>query len=581
MLRRLKALLVVGLCAVPISAAAAEPTVAPASAGATDAGAAPRPRLVAQADTGTPAERGKPAEEPSNPIEQTSEPIHPPATPTQPAEAKSVDQPGPPRPPGLLEGWQTFITGYFRAPLALGIGDRPGPDTPNGPAKTQVSYGPNRTIDSNYYSFAYTRLQEQDWVELFVHAKHKHAEAVVGWMGYWLQAASSFRNPDAAWAPGMAYLTLDTDFAVGRLKPNIALTMGSWWPKFGYFEKYDTYTLGRFRQLGEQVKLTVPVTPDLTLTLVQGFGTGRDGSFNYLAPPLYGATVGADLITYENAEITYKKYLDVGLHYNNMWSADPNLTQQTMTGDSKSYEDLAQAHLTVVGAEANVSVPYAGRLWISPSYIHVRNGWALGAGTEVMHGYGGAGVAGNYLAWNNVPSDSTGSGSMLNLGVLYENTLSNVLGKQLGDVMPEVTLNVFALLANAHLDLPPGSTLPQKGLKNSRLNQFKYGADVTVQALTWLAFMLRYDVVQMDVDQPGYIYSVVTPRLVVSSHFLSGETIYLQYSRYFYGDNVVLNANYPWGESLVAGSSVLQEAPAYSGKKPDMDVVKLQATIAF
>jgi hypothetical protein len=324
----------------------------------------------------------------------------------------------------------------------------------------------------------------------------------------------------------------------------------------------------------------VPFSPDFTATLVQGFGTGRDGSFQYLAPPFYGATVGADLMTYENLELTYGKYVDIGLHTNNMWSSDPNLTQQTMTGSGKSYTDLSQAHLTVVGGEVNLSAPHVGHLWVSPSYIHVRNGWALGAGTEVMHSLGGAGVATNYLAFTNSPSDSTGSGSMLNLGVLYENSLSGVLGKAPGSVMPEVTVSAFALLTSAKLDLPAGSTLPQNGLKNSSIKEFKYGVDATVQVLSWLAFMLRYDTVNMYTDYPGYIFSSITPRLVISSHFLSGETIYLQYSRYFYGDKMVLNPTWQWNSSLVAGESVLQEGP-YSGQKPDMDVVKLQATIAF
>ena len=55
----------------------------------------------------------------------------------------------------------------------MGLSSRPGPDNPTGPSSTQVSYGPNRTVDWNYYSFAYTRLQEQDWAELFVHEKQE------------------------------------------------------------------------------------------------------------------------------------------------------------------------------------------------------------------------------------------------------------------------------------------------------------------------------------------------------------------------------------------------------------------------
>jgi hypothetical protein len=103
---------------------------------------------------------------------------------------------------------------------------------------------------------------------------------------------------------------------------------------------------------------------------------------------------------------------------------------------------------------------------------------------------------------------------------------------------------------------------------------------VTFQYLTWLAFMLRYDGVNYDLDHPGYVFLSVTPRVIVSSHFLSSERIYLQYSRYKYGDNMTLAGQWPWVAPLVAGSDVLQAGP-YSGMTPDVNVVKLQADIAF
>jgi hypothetical protein len=547
-LRRLQAFFVLWVCVVSIPAAAQEPT---------DKRALKEPRS-AQADTETPSEEGTNPRQTAKPTEPS--PLAPPST----AEVKAA---------GPLEGWHTEFTGYFRAPIAMGISSRPPPDNMGGPSSTQVSYGPNRTVDSSYFSFAYTRLQEQDWAEVFVHEKHKHVDAAVGWMGFWFQSVG-FRNYDAAWVPGMAYLTLDTDFEVASVKPNIALTVGAWWPRFGYFEKYDTYTLGRFRQIGAQLKATVPVD-DFTVAALGGFGTGRDGSFNTGAPPFYGAIVGLDLLAWANLQFTYKKYVDIGLHYNTQWTADPNLFVSSVQND-KSYAVASQAHLTVVGGEASLSLPYAGRLWISPSFISVRNGWALAnTGTEVMHSLGGMGIATNYMAWSGSTGDSTGSGSMFNLGFLYENTLSGVRGKTPGSMLPDLTLNVFGLLADASLKLPSGSTLPQNSIK-----QFKYGADVTVQALNWLAFMIRYDLVNYDLDHPALIFTAITPRAVFSSHFLSGERIYIQYSRYIYGDKMVLNGTWPWGTSLVAGSSVLQEG-LYSGKKPDEDVVKLQADIAF
>ncbi len=573
MLRSLQAFLVLGVWAVSAPAAAQdftdesseessdepldEPSGEPADPPADD-------DTQTDSDTGAVA-APEPTDEPTSGTAPADEP------PSLEPVKKSVEQP---------TGWQTEIHGYFRAPAAMGFSPRPNPETHDattntftGPEHLQVSYGPTRTIDANYYSFAYTRLQEQDWAEVTIHAKKKHVDAAVGWMGYWYQGAG-FRNPDAAWAPGLAYLTLDTDVAAGGLEPNIALTAGAFWPAFGTFEQYDTYTLGRFRQVGEQLKLTTPVTPDLTVTLVQGFGTSRDGSFHIDFPAPYQGNVGLDLLHYENVRITYDDYLDVGLHYNNEWSRDPFLWPSGSAG--KNYNDVRHAHLTTVGGEVTLRAPYAGKLWVSPSIVTVRNGWALDwAGTEVMHSIGGMGIAANYMAFTNNPPDSTGSGSMRNVGFSYENTLSNIQGEKPATSAPEVTFEAFGLFSDISLDLPEGSTIPQH-----KIGQFKYGADVEYQALDWLGLMLRFDEVNYNLDHGGYVFSAISPRLTVSSHFLSSESIYIQYSRYRYGDNMTLVGTWPWGTPLVPGSDLVQGSP-YTGQKPDMDVLRIQATVAF
>jgi hypothetical protein len=557
MLRIPRALLVLSGLATTIPAAAQEaeaeaaPSPAPAEAAPADAEASP----VA-------SEKAPASDEPDTRKAESAEAGSPPAAPEPPPES-----------PEKPNGFRTFVSGYFRAPLTMGFSPRPGPDNMDGPSELQVSYGPTRTLDSNFYSFAYTRLQEQDWAELFFHAKKKHVEAVVGWMGYWF-ASAGFRNYDAAWVPGMAYLTLDTDVPLGGMTPNVAVTAGAFWPSFGFHEKYDTFTLGRFRFLGEQLKLSLPFTPDVAVTLTQGFGTNRDGKFDVLFPAPYQAVVGLDLLHYEHLKVAYKDYVDVGVHFNHQWTRDPNLTQQGSPG--QAYTDARNAKFTTVGGEINVRVPRAGHLWISPSFTRVLNGWALAqGGTEIMHSLGGAGFAGNYLAWDESAANSTGTGSALNLGFLYENSLSSVLGKKRGEVMPEVTVSAFGLLIDANLDLPEGTLLTQ-----DHIAQMKYGAEVTVQPLTWLGVMLRWDEVNYNLDDTGYVFSAISPRVTFSSNFLSTESIYIQYSRYRYGDRMVLVGKWPWGQYMIPGSRYTQAGP-YSGEKPDMDVIKLQASVTF
>jgi hypothetical protein len=142
-------------------------------------------------------------------------------------------------------------------------------------------------------------------------------------------------------------------------------------------------------------------------------------------------------------------------------------------------------------------------------------------------------------------------------------------------VLPDLTVSLFGLYTSATLDLPAGSTLV-----TNRLKQLKYGVDATLQATDWVGFMLRGDLVDYDLDHPAYIFGAVTGRVIFAAHLLSSARMYVQYSRYVYGDKMVLNGTGLWGQPLVAGSDVLQEGP-YSGQKPDQNVVKLQAEIAF
>lgn len=543
--------------------------------------------VVPVAANAQPAEADGEATEPA-PASDTAAPTEPPtaeqssaeasgkvdatiAGPTASASATSpVDLTEPPAVEEKKTAWDISAKGYFRAPMALGFSSRPGPDNLSGKPESQISYGPNRTVDANYYSFAYTRLQEQDWVELFVTAKSKHVDATVGWMGYWF-ASAGFRNYDAAWLPGVAYLTLHTDFQVGGIKPKVALSGGAWWPNFGRHEKYDTFTLGQYRQVGEQLKLTIPINADLKTELVQGFGTGRDGSFSLLAPPPYQARVGVTLLHYAHVQLNYKKVFQVGLHQNLQWTRDPNLLLQTSA--DKSYANARKAGMMTLGAEVKVDLPRVGKLWVSPSFVQVKNGWALGeAGVEIVHSLSPEGVATNYFGWSGSPANSTGTGKLVNLGFTYENTLANLLGG--GGDLPQVKGSVFGLMVHSRADLPAGSVVAAKN------TQFKWGADVEYNPWSWMGVMARFDSVNYDMDTGGYIFSAITGRLSFYSHYASGERIYLQYSRYRYGDNMTLAGRWPWGVPLVAGSDIIQGG-AYAGSKPDMDVVKLQADIHF
>jgi hypothetical protein len=334
--------------------------------------------------------------------------------------------------------------------------------------------------------------------------------------------------------------------------------------------------------LGEQATLTLPVSEDLNLKIYQGFGTNRDGAYNYdmQKNPMYSGKTGAGLIAYLHLQIAYKKLLDLGLHFNYNFTRDPRLTADASFADGKSYGPAANAHLLLAGAEVSLRLPYVGKLWLSPSYMHVRNGWALagGGGIEVMHSQNGYGIAQNYLAWTNKAEASTGSGTMMNLGVLYVLALSDVLPNS---GLPEMKLSVFGLGTRAKLDLPKPKEGTQAAISQDQIIQFKYGADFSIFPKTWYSLMVRADQIIYNYDHAGYIFASFAGRFSLYANYLAGACIYLQYAHYIYGSRMVLGGTWPWNTNLVAGGTEIQAVGVYSQAKPDEDVVTLQAQVRF
>jgi hypothetical protein len=414
--------------------------------------------------------------------------------------------------------------------MILTLSSRRYPGDSTGDKSTQVVMGTKRLVDGGYDSFPYTRLNEGDWAEIYLTEKRKHVAATVVFEGGLYGEAASFVGPNERMTLGQGWIALDTDVDLGGFKPWVELKMGAWWNKFGNIDKYDTYLFARTHVMGEALRIDFPVTPDLTFKIVDGFGANRAASETSTA-------TGTTLLHYLHLGGNYKKMLTVGLNYNDSWTKDPSIFE-----NGTAYAEAKKADMTVLGADVDVNLPVAGHLWLALSYIDLVNGLALSGTHEIMHSFGGSGIAKNYMG-------GTGTGSMINFAFLYENSLSILQGKSRGAILPDATLNLFGMMANVS---PDGG---------EKYTQFKWGADVKVDTLSWLAFMLRYDWVNTNMDADGQVFGVLTPRVIFSSNFLSNETIYLQYSRYFYGDAVAISSG------------------GYT--RPDNNVIKMQATIGW
>jgi hypothetical protein len=498
--------------------------------------------------------------------------------------------------PGAGDEWRFSFHGFTRAPMRIGIGSRPqcpagampGTSvTPSGatmPSLGAVSVpcaGNNQSTvalhgpfvpDSQYLDWRYDRQQEYDWTELFFNYGNSMVTASVAIMAFGFSDSEYIAYTDASTQLGIgqAFLTLHPDLAVRGLR--FEAKVGSFWDKYGMAGeydagKYDTYMFGRTHQMGETVAVEYDVG-DVTLRVSHGIGTRAEQlAFTPLQAGLYTIPSGNEsnypgftLLQHGHAGISYKNVLDVNAHYLSSWAQDYRAV---------GFENgaLTDGHIDVYGAEARLKPGGAGgRLYVAYSHIQAENPQVVGPVIEAVHSLGG----GNYESGNGIldnflgcAAPAAGATTTNPTGGFCETT-QNTVGASRGSVDtvevqydysfgalyrklttgegfwgngPDVNLSVFGMYSAVSSSLTTqqtGSILQGDGVK-----KLKYGADLVASPLKWLGFGVRADFVQPTNVNSTQNFTVVSPKILFHTNWVTHEEITLWYSHYFYASGVL------------------------------------------
>lgn len=547
------------------SAQQAPPNATPPTA---DAGAAPAP-----AETSTEALPPAPPPPPPAPVvEAPPSPPAPSAAAAGQAPAAATVSPtlleashltGTPDPnalaPSTGDEWRFSSHGYFRAPLRIGVGERPGCPPGSGPG-TAVNRdgvvlpegatgipcaGPDQSTtnlhspfvpDDQYLDWRYTRQWEKDWTEIFLNYGNSKVIGTVGLMAFNLTDAS-FNNNSAQWGIAQAFLTIRPDFGISGLR--VEWKVGSFWNKYGGSGKYDAgrydvYMFGRTHMMGETLAAEYDLTPGLTLKVAHGFGTKAEQiAFVPLTPPLPGFT----LINHVHAGVSINKTLDVNAHYLSSWTQDARATPTVPDGK-----------IDVVGAEARLTGGVLGDLYGAYSHVGTEHAQVVGPAIEVVHSLGGGGYTGsangivdNYLgACGTCAPNDVGSGSVDSILLQYDYSFG-LLYRKLKDGAAnfwgegvDLNLSLFGMYSAVNsLDKTGNNPLVGDGVK-----KLKYGADLVFTPLSWFGLGARTDIVQPSSKDTSQSFVVVSPKLLFHTRWITHEEITLQYSRYSYGRHV-------------------------------------------
>jgi hypothetical protein len=374
-------------------------------------------------------------------------------------------------------------------------------------------------VDNDYYlsGFAYTRLYEPDWSELFFSARKGDYKAE---FGIFASLYSDYATPQIQNQLGIAQASVTARHFLD-VQP-LSVQLGVFWDRYGHIEPYDTYIFGRTHQGGVKIAYDLP-----------GGGKVQTGIGIHEAD--LQQNEGLTPIAHVAGHYPIVDGLDVGAYGLATW-----------TRDKRQLSPIKNGTMWIGGIDARYKLPGDhGSAYLAFAYYDMSQVLYLAPALEVMHSTGGLGLAQNFLGLTN---SNDGSGQMYTLASDEKIRITDRAG-----------VRVFGMLT--WVRSPQVDEMDPLNNKDRRL-YFKWGVEPSYRVLPKLTVAARFDRVILDMYDSADSFRVLSPKVIFP---LDGwGELYLMYSHYWYGSKIQLRPGQVPLETM-----------------PDSDVFKLQAQVVW
>jgi hypothetical protein len=303
----------------------------------------------------------------------------------------------------------------------------------------------------------------------------------------------------------------------------------------------------------------------------QGFGyqrnlSDRDAEYLPYAGPV---PQGSTFLAHGHLGLAYKKLLTFGAHLLYTWSPDDNW--DATNSKQKNVSDFTPRALApspgsmlVFGGDVRLSGGYLGEGYLGWSHISAKNINVLSDALEVLHSFGGWQFKENFFGVTFDPHTGAYSGPQNESGTVdtieaqYAFSFGSWARRPAGfwGDGPDLVVTAFGLLS---IVKSPSATLPG-GTPNMNWDmstkKLKFGGDIMYTPLNWFGVGGRFDVVQPDLDaayaKAGNAggdqlnFTVLSPRMVFRTAFVTHEAITVMYQHYFLGSAAYPIYPYQW-----------------------------------
>jgi hypothetical protein len=427
--------------------------------------------------------------------------------------------------PAAGDDWNFRFWGYMSAALRVGRGTREDP-APGQSATTLHTFP--RIVDA-YGMFNGTNAPQGSWVDLTFeygnnvvtsHVKISTWKPTVGsdWtplgsQNLFQEAYLSFKIPvgraNLDWRVGAFSNTYGGlgQYDVGHYNaPIIGSPFGVGETLTGQYDLNATYTLfledGIMGRLG---KAPVGVQPIVSI----------DSAFNSSIPSSWVHHLHAGVARHGTVPLV------LGLHYLTNWAQDERDQQDDPRTPFLDESRRPDPRMDVVGADLRMIDNYLGNFAVAASYADAHYATLL-TGFNFFGAYNGEQMTKRFFG-----PQGGGTATMLVTGAEY-----NLAWGRLLRYPVDVGLNGPEFITSVFVDY---AQVKSRDPDFDNRKMLKFGTEVTWRFLAWLALSARGDYVMPNSRDTEESFTVISPKIIFKSDWLSHEQVTLAYTRWFYG----------------------------------------------
>jgi hypothetical protein len=386
----------------------------------------------------------------------------------------------------------------------------------------------------------------------------------------------------------------------------LTLIAGAYTNRYGAAGRYDagryeTYLFGRTHTAGETLTFDYDWN-DWTFEAEEGFGGKLEPIPFYGPPGAPGPNTAANeqlpawepypgpvpqestFVAHAHLGAVFKKEVIAGAHLIYVFAND-NERAGSYQGSNGAWDGTQAGNamspprepqdpkpsIWIGGFDVKLLGGVLGDGYLGYSHLSADNALYLADAIEVLHSFGGWQLHDNYFGPPGGVQPVTGTIDSVEFQYSFSfGQLFHYPQAFWGDG-PDLIGTIFGMFNKVKAPEDPDYSL----------SKLKFGTEWTYVPLPWLGIGGRYDVVEPNLDKSGESFSVLSPRIIFRTAFVTHEQVMIQYSRYFYGSLYSQPGAGPVAGYMSGSQFPYNGQPGGSGLGVDKNAAQIAAIIWF